>query len=266
MKGPPPPIGEDDLQAWIDGRLSPERSVFVEAFLAEQPEIGARLARDRQQRDALRRALESKVQEPIPARLRLANIRVNRRSRTTKRLRAGAAALLLFLAGAGAGWLAGSRAVPERPALVSASLVSRDALSAYRTYVVEVVHPVEVPAENEKHLLAWLSKRLGRPLAAPNLGAFGYVLMGGRLLPADAGAAAQLMYQDGGGRRLTLYIQAADGTETAFRYFGDGQVSTLAWLDRGFGFAVTAPLPRDRLLPIAEAVYRGLEEETPTAG
>ena len=32
--------------------------------------------------------------------------------------------------------------------------------------------------------------------------------------------------------------------------------ATFAWIDRGFGFAVTAPATREELLPIAEAVYR----------
>ena len=35
--------------------------------------------------------------------------------------------------------------------------------------MVEVAHPVEVGAAQEAHLLQWLSKRLGRKLAAPDL-------------------------------------------------------------------------------------------------
>jgi anti-sigma factor RsiW len=35
---------------------------------------------------------------------------------------------------------------------------------------------------------------------------------------------------------------------------GDG--AAFAWIDQGFGFAVTAPATREELLPIAEAVYR----------
>jgi anti-sigma factor RsiW len=121
--------------------------------------------------------------------------------------------------------------------------------------VVEVAHPIEVGAAQEAHLLQWLGKRLGRPLAAPDLSRFGYRLMGGRLLPAGSAAAAQLMYDDASGRRLTVYVRAASGTETAFRFQQEGDAATFAWIDQGFGFAVTAMASRDELLPIAEAVY-----------
>lgn len=259
---PGAPIGEDDLQAYIDDRLPTDRRALVEAVLAEQPDLRARVERERRQRDALARALHGKMREPIPARLRPANIRAARRARMAGRLRTAAAAVLLLAIGGVGGWGLGRQSVPAPMpgGVVTASAVSRDALAAYRTYVVEVAHPVEVGADNEKHLMAWLSKRLGRPLAAPDLTRFGYALMGGRLLPAGAGAAAQLMYQTTGGERLTLYVQASGGEETAFRFFQDRGASTLAWLDRGFGFAVTAPIGRDALLPIAEAVYHGFEE------
>ena len=46
------------------------------------------------------------------------------------------------------------------------------------------------------------------------------------------------------------------GSETAFRFQRDGDAATFAWIDQGFGFAVTAPATREELLPIAEAVYR----------
>ena len=64
------------------------------------------------------------------------------------------------------------------------------------------------------------------------------------------------MYDDASGRRLTLYVRAAEGTETAFRFQREGDAATFAWIDQGFGFAVTAPSTRDELMPIAEAVYR----------
>jgi anti-sigma factor RsiW len=42
--------------------------------------------------------------------------------------------------------------------------------------------------------------------------------MGGRLLPAEDGPAAQFMYENGTGERLTLYFRNGIGDETAFRY------------------------------------------------
>ena len=250
------PIGEDDVQAFIDGRLSGPRSEEVEAYLAGNPEVQDRVARDREHRDRLRLALAAKFAEPIPARLRVATIQAARRASVLRRLRTLAAAGLIFVAGVASGWVA-SRTLPERSAAVGVAI---NATAAYRTFVVEVAHPVEVGAAQEQHLMGWLSKRLGRQLTAPDLSKFGYTLIGGRLLPAGGYAAAQLMYETADKARLTLYVQAGSGTETAFRFRQEDGASTFAWIDRGFGFAVTAQAPRDKLLAIAEAVYHDFDK------
>ena len=247
------PIVEDELQAYVDGRLDEARRGAVEAYLAQNPDVRERVALDIRQRNALRGQLEGKFAEPVPPRLWIANIRAARRTTMTRRLAAIAAGLLLFTVRAGTGWFAAHQETLAPPATAG---VAQNAAAAYRTYVVEVAHPVEVASSQEAHLLQWLSRRLGKPLAAPDLTPFGYRLMGGRLLPGNDSAAAQLMYDDASGKRLTLYVRAAPGSETAFRFNRDGDAATFAWIDQGFGFAVTAPATREELLPIAEAVYR----------
>src|SRR5690348_14972573 len=77
-------------------------------------------------------------------------------------------------------WRASSQAAPQASAIQS--FVHRAAV-AHATYSPEVRHPVEVNADQESHLVAWLSKRLGAPLRAPHLESVGYTLVGGRLLP-----------------------------------------------------------------------------------
>lgn len=258
MTGKEFPIGEDDLQAFIDGRLDDGRRTAVEAHLAAHPELADRIAAERRHLSLLRGQLETKFAEPIPARLRIANLRAARRGRWISSVRAAAAALVIFGVGAAVGWVANGLTPSPIPAVATAG-VTQNAVAAFRTYVVEVAHPVEVGVQQEAHLLQWLSKRLGRKLAAPDLQPFGYRLMGGRLLPGGSGAAAQLMYDDASGRRLTIYVRATDGTETAFRFQQEGDAATFAWIDQGFGFAVTAAASREQLLPIAEAVYRGFE-------
>jgi anti-sigma factor RsiW len=254
------PIGEDDLQAFIDERLSDTRRGQVEAYLAENPETVDRVTLDRAYRDGLRAQLAGKFVEPIPARLRIATIRSARRSALLRRIRTAAAALAIFVVGAASGWM--SAYLLPATSTSTVATVADNAATAYRTFVVEVAHPVEVAATQEEHLLRWLSKRLGRPLIAPDLSRFGYQLIGGRLLPAHEGAAAQLMYEDSSRQRLTIYVQAEQGSETAFRFWQAGEASTFAWIDQGFGFAVTARTSREQLLPIAEAVYHALLQDS----
>lgn len=271
----PTPIGEDDLQAYLDDRLAADRYEAIDAYLAAQPELAARVALERRQRDALRASLAGKFAEPIPVRLRIENIRAARRGAQPTQWRRAAAIIIVLLAGIIAGWLAhGEFAGSTMVASGNTTTLTRDAVGAYRIYVGEMRHPVEVGAAEEEHLVRWLSKRLGRPLQAPALGEFGFHLIGGRLLPArdqagDDVAAAQFMYEHTDGRRLTLYLRVGEGAETAFRFQQEGETATFAWVDQGCGFALTAPGDRATLLPIAEAVYRaydGAWGDTPSGG
>ena len=269
------PIGEDDLQAWVDGRLPPGRRGEVEAWLAANPETAARLRQMAAQREALRAALRPKRDEPVPARLRVANLAAARRRTRRQGLgRAAAACAWLALGGAlggVAGWTAHGGAPPpedrvaDRPAAALASALRpmvAEAIAAHRVFAADTGRPVEVAAAQEAQLVRWLSNRLGRPLATPDLAGLGYSLMGGRLLAGAAGdPAAQLMYEDASGARLTVYLRAdrAGGSGTEFRYAGDATqgVAAFWWVDRGFGYAVSADgLDRAALLRAAEAVHR----------
>ena len=105
----------------------------------------------------------------------------------------------LILLGSIGGWAARDLTGPlgSLPPGAVARMITANAITAYRTYSVEVRHPVEVDAGQEVHLLQWLSKRLGRQLIVPDLTSAGFRLMGGRLLPAEDGPAAQFMYENG---------------------------------------------------------------------
>ena len=104
--------------------------------------------------------------------------------------------------------------------------------------------------------MQWLSKRLGRQLVTPDLSGAGFRLMGGRLLPAEDGPAAQFMYENGTGERLTLYFRNGIGDETAFRYHEEGGIGAFYWSDEGFGYAIAARADRRTLLRIAEIVHQ----------
>ena len=122
------------------------------------------------------------------------------------------------------------------PAIVAPVKVAEWALTAHVLYTPEVRHPVEGVAAEEAHLVAWLTKRLGGKVRAPRLGEIGYSLVGGRLLPSPGGPAAQFMYQDAEGGRLTLYVSSgrSGNRETAFRYVEEGPVGAFYWIDGAF--------------------------------
>jgi anti-sigma factor RsiW len=253
-----PPVEEDELHALIDGRLPPHRTAAVDAYLAAHPEAQARFSQYAEQREALRTALSQQAGGPTPDRLRVAHIREERRHRRYRQLAQIAAAVSLLILGGVAGWAVRDVAGPfvASGAGTLAGVITADAIAAHRVYSVEVRHPVEVNADQETHLVQWLSKRLGRELTVPDLSPAGFRLMGGRLLPAEDGPAAQFMYENASGERLTLYLRVGVGGETAFRYHEEGGIGAFYWSDEGFGYAIAAKADRELLLRIAELVYK----------
>jgi len=253
-----PLVSEAEIQAWADGRLSASRRAEVEAWFATHPEEAERAAAYRGLNEHLRLQYDTVLDEPVPPRL-------ERTARRGSRLRAlGVAAGWIFLGvavGTVAGWQLHALRAPVPLAQPEAPVIARRAALAHATYSPEVRHPVEVGADQEQHLVAWLSKRLGGDVRAPKLDGEGMALVGGRLLPRDPGPVAQFMYQCARGRRVTLYVrtEGPDHRETAFRYAREGNVRVFYWIDRKFGYALSsADMDRDELLKLANVVYRQL--------
>ncbi|MBN3807150.1 anti-sigma factor, partial [Paraburkholderia sp. Ac-20336] len=113
-------------------------------------------------------------------------------------------------------------------------------------------------ASEEEHLINWLSKRLNRPLSVPSLQEYGYALVGGRLLPGEAGPAAQFMYENAAGARLTLYVTGIARNETAFRLLRDGNRRTFYWVNDGMGYALSGAIAEGKLRTIAIDVCSAL--------
>lgn len=245
---------DDDLEALVDGTLDPARAAELEDWLAANPAEAERVRRRRAQVDGLHRLFDPVLDEPIPARLRVAAFR--RRRLSPLLLRVAAALLLLLMGGAG-GW--GLRGL-EVGKGESAPQMAAEALTAHVVFAAEIRHPVEVAASERAHLVAWLSKRLGAELKVPDLSAAGFSLVGGRLLPAASGPAAQFMYENGDGRRVTLYLRRnPDAGATAFRFAAQGGVEAFYWLDGPLGYALSGDVERGRLMEMAKAVYHQLE-------
>lgn len=243
-------VSEDDLQAHVDGVLGAPRRAEVEAYLAERPEEAERLRAYRAQNAALRALFDPVLNEPVPAALL---------APPPKRRWAGyALAAGTLFAGVAIGWLARGALSPQSPAGPS---FARQAATAHVVYSPEVRHPVEVGADQEDHLVKWLSKRLGTELRAPKLSPLGYELVGGRLLSGPQGPVAQFMYQDAKGQRLTLYCSAqkGEGRDTAFRFSQEDRVAVFYWVDHHYGYALSGEIGRDALLAVANSVYKQLD-------
>lgn len=255
------PVTEDELHAYVDGELPAERRDAVEAWLAKHPDDAARVAAWRAQAETVRARYASIVNEPVPARLALD--RITRRRRSWVAI-ATAATVAAFVIGGTAGWLARDVASAAGAAATPSEMevFANEAMSAHRLYIGEVRHPIEVKAE-EKHLLPWLSRRVGTTLRAPDLKAFDLNLLGGRLLPGVHSPTALFMYESGSGERVTIYVAKTNEARTSFRYKISDKFGALRWSEAGFGWVVCGPDDKPRLKGIAMALYEQLDIRTP---
>ena len=263
----PEDFTDTDLSAWLDGELDAERRTQIDAALREQPELAARARLWAADRDALRARLNPVLGEPVPA--RFANAVWQHRQRPQWAQAALAAGLLVAggVIGAGGMWhWQGQRMAQVKAAALASSQagtpagwVQRAAL-AHSVYVPEPRHPIEVKAQ-EEHLSRWLTRRIDIPVKLFDLRDEGFELMGGRLLPDAGGKSAQLMYESldpaAPKQRVTVYLRKPDsGAPTAFSYRQQGDLGQFYWVEAGAGYALVGALPKERLLAIAQAIYK----------
>jgi anti-sigma factor RsiW len=272
-QGPGSPITEADLHAYVDRQLTSARHSEVALYLASRPDEMARVRDWQQQNDMLRCLLDPVLYAPLPARL------ARLPAPTVIPWRGLAAGIAIAAVSASSSWfvrglmdaesarlaLAGSPRSGQTLASAGSELsgFARRAAVAHVVYSPDVRRPVEVGADQEQQLVAWLSKRLGTEIKPPSLNTVGYELIGGRLLPGDSGPVAQFMYHDATGQRLTLYVtreapKLAGKSETAFRFGQDGPVKVFYWVDKHFGYAISGGADRQDLLRVSQEVHRQL--------
>jgi len=254
-------VSEEELHAYVDGELTQERRSAVEAWLAGHPDDAALVAAWRAQADAIRARYGAVANEPVPARLQLDRLT---RARRPWYAVAAAAVLVAFLAGSAAGWMArgASASAPD-----AVEIVTSDALQAYKLYVVEVRHPVEVPGAERDHLVTWLSKRLGYELRLPSFEQTGLKLVGGRLLPGPTGRpAAFFMFESASGKRFTIYCTRSPIAQAAMHYTESGSSAGIYWVDRNLAYVLSGPAGRDWLFMLAQKAYDQLDTRATPPG
>ncbi|MFP4829161.1 MULTISPECIES: anti-sigma factor family protein [Paraburkholderia] len=272
-EGVPPASPEEDLTmlgAFVDGELPAGECEALQARLADDPRAAARVAAYRAQKAALQALCEgarvagedaaSGAAEPAGSAPAVFVLRAGE----PWWWRAGIAASWVAV---GAGLAVAATALVPRlaPGLAPLAFVSAPAAArsetpeafarradiAYAVYSPEQRHPVEVGAADEAHLVAWLSRRLGKPLSVPSLAEYGYTLVGGRLLPGNTGPAAQFMYENDAGERLTLYVASSARDRDPVRLLRDGNRRTFYWSTERTGYALSGPQTEPKLREIA---------------
>lgn len=110
----------------------------------------------------------------------------------------------------------------------------------------------------------YVTSRMGERVRVPQLSSLGYRLVGGRVLPDTDGPAAQFVFEDADGMRVTLYVrsEAAPGVDISYALAED--LSMFYWNDSEHSYALVRALDddigRDALLNAARMVHDQIAE------
>jgi anti-sigma factor RsiW len=242
------PVSSDDLHAYADGQLASERMAEIEVYLARHPDAARQVEDYRALDAALHSSFDHILDEPIPS------AHVDRVLHRRRRLAVPfAAALAGLVVGAAGGWIAYDSFGRDE---LASELLAERARTAYAVYAPEVRHPVEVFAKESGHLATWLSNRMGMTFRIPQLADLGFTLVGGRLMIGERAPAALLMYENGEGQRLILYVlnDLERGSGLDMRYERSGETGVVYWIDDAKGFGLSGGVSESELRAAAAVV------------
>lgn len=239
-------VSEDDLLAFADGVIDPAQRAIVADAIARDPELAATVAAFRRQTTAMKQALEPILDEPVPQRLLST---VQNRPNPKSWLQA-AAACLIFVVGASAGWT-GRDAVGIDP--LTMELGQRGAL-AFATFAQGDQPAVDVSPEAIS-TGGWLTETLGREARTPNLAPLGFVLIGGRLMMGETQPAVLLVFRNREDRRLSIFIRSDldPDVTTPVHHVLTPQHPAAYWVKDATGMSISGNVDLKILLSAAKA-------------
>lgn len=248
----------EELNAYLDGELDEARRCAVEAHLQDCPEDAERIAAYRH-RDMLLRAA---FHELPPARLPESIDLTLRARRRTRRL-AGIGAVAAMLAGLVVGILFATGWLTRQPDSGRAlAALDQHATAAYLLNA-PAQSVISLHGESPTRIGQRLSLHVGRRVWVPDLSRFGYRLVAARVLEGGPTPAAQLLFRDAAGHRISCYFAAQPETgETALHYSEAHGIKTFSRFDEGLGYAVSGTIERSALRTLAVAAYEEGEKES----
>jgi anti-sigma factor RsiW len=237
--------------AYVDGQLDADAARQVEARLAIDAELCARVEAYRRQNAAIRALFNGALREPMPLHL----LPRRRERQWTWRMAAAVAGLLIGAAGGAAVTWQIMRPEPPVLATVTEGFITR-AAAAHAVNATDAIFAGELGSDDPRALAGWLAQGLGIPVQPPDLQSAGFTLAGGRLLPDEADAAAQFIYRRADGTQLTLYVRATrlGVVEPGFKWHTVDRLRVCFWFTDSASYAMVAEMSREEMKALAQIV------------
>jgi anti-sigma factor RsiW len=236
-----------DLHAFIDGELSPERAAEVEAAIAGNPVLAARVRDFRADKHAVAAAYRPLIDAPVPiALLADAQARSSRSATSWRRnylAIAGAALAASFV-------LALALHAP-RDHSIEQALAARERSSTPSRELSEHDQTI-VQATNQA-----MSEMLGNRVRVPDLQSAGFKFISAQIYGRARYEAVQLRYEDATRRLFTVFLRPPAGPD-AFEVTQRGTVRICVWQNADETAVMAGEMSTPELFRLASLTYSSL--------
>lgn len=266
------------LSAYLDGQLPQTEVEEIDAILAEDDDARVVFEKLKLGSEFGARAFDRMLQDPIPLDLVRTIKDVGKSDEVPPKSgfatipvaaaaprrpsafwpKALAASLVIFIAGGAAGYLVSEhRNAAEAPLQIAAARTWLDDIADYhRIYSRQTRHLVEVPANEQQHIVEWLSASTGVTFTLPDLSDKNLTFEGARLLVAGGKPTAQLLYRDAENEIFAICFLQSDPVEgrTDLTESMRNDIGLVSWQKGNASFVVVGPSADPDLERIAETV------------
>jgi len=260
---------EPELHAYVDGELDETRRSQIDALLPSHPEIASEIEQIRLGAQRLRASLEPPPAD-TPARLDPFRIRRTLRDRSRQRMSIAASVMMALVVGGFGGWQSREYAMRQN------YLPMADAVQAYRMFASNEARPVaagpddhavstpavaaddmmaDIRTTDPRQLQAWLDHHFVQPEPLPDFSAYGFKPVSGRLMSAQQGTAAMVLYRNAQGQSIVFYVRPpGDVLHFANGNRKDGNLLAQYWRQGRYFYAVVSPTDTPATRPVQQAV------------
>jgi anti-sigma factor RsiW len=261
-------FNDEQIQDYIDGRLSERDRAAVAAYLLGHPRVAAEVEAVRRQSEALRALGQEILDAPVPEPLR----RILRQQPAPPHAAPGpvapcaaprptprwpgfleaAAAIVVLCAGGTIGWFAHG---VIRPAPSLQDLLLADMSRAYAFYGARD-YPVAFPPDHAEEFVNWIDRSFEREVRPPSLAEFGYSYRGGRVIPGAGAKIGLFQFERPEGTRVAVFFWTAAGLPRFVQALNDREdIAARFWSTDGLSFAVVSDQANRDLEAAARAIF-----------
>jgi anti-sigma factor RsiW len=244
------PPSDQDLHAYVDGRLSDADRQHVAHYLAAHPEAAEQVRHWQHDAQQLRAALSGALHLAPNPQLDPAAIRQGVRRQRSRHFATAAVLLIAVSVGGLGGWQA------RTYSLVRPMEPMADAVQAYRMFAVKDGMATDWTAGASADAQGWLDQHFARADRIPDLASAGFKPVGGRMISTEQGPAAMLVYEGQNGRRVSFYIRPP-GPQHYLLDRGarrDGELQADYWSSADYNYALVTPVDDAAIAAVREAL------------